>query len=166
LLHWQSPEKTHGGALYIGDLGGVTFIPYTAVPYSAYDESTGLCFAPRGIGMDVFAGVVTTSVGSQEIPFGVLISFNLRSGGPGCNILLVDKTSAQGTNLFLLLKRNPEESMTWEDAIICLGSADNRLHLRSGRYAVEVRAVVRERVVPMGSGQMRLPALEFVVTNL
>ncbi|KAK3322943.1 hypothetical protein B0H66DRAFT_620939 [Apodospora peruviana] len=125
------------------------------LPAAAFDYTNQLWFRPWGR-FDLFACCFSLRPQSENVKFGVLISKRHE-------VLLVDLKSPEGKQLFLLLRRNPEQPMSWRDAIDYLGHKDNRLKVRGGAGVLRVEGNVMTKSVLVESKMVELPSLELRV---
>jgi len=147
--------------LYIPMSKQITFVANSALPPAAYDHSTGLVHYPLGIGITFFACSFVASVGPKPTAFGALVGSILPSEQP--RVLLVDMATAEGKLLFLLLRRNPEEPMTWEDIDTNLPEVarmNNCLRIYDGPVRFEVTGSVTQKFLPVHLKPLRLPTTD------
>ncbi|KAK1751408.1 heterokaryon incompatibility protein-domain-containing protein [Echria macrotheca] len=154
----RSSNISHG-AIYIDKHRDITINSWTAVPTAAYDDVTGLCFCPGGARIDFFACMFTATFGAEHVEFGVLLPSTFSSRRK--QVALVDMRSPGVKQLFILLRRNPEEPMPWYDAEGFVGAMWNsvRVKIRDGAEMVRIRGKLGFGHVLVESQPFQLPCL-------
>lgn len=169
----RSAEPLHG-AIYIGTrplLGAnhhrFEFVQQSPSPKAAYDHATGLVFLPRGIGLEVFA--CEYNFVDEEtwliVHIGVLLASSFShetSSLAALPLAIVNLDIERFQILFALLRRNPEEPMTWTHVLELLGpeGSKSRVTVENADTRVIVSADVDWRRVKIGGKSFGLPCLQ------
>lgn len=138
-------------------------------PEAAYDHATGLVFLPQGIGLEVFACGFSflDAVSRVSVHFGVIITsrFAVRESYAHLRLSMVNLGQERFRILFALIRRNPEEPMTWVDVFQLLGEQGGSHCLplvenEQGDVRLSVSASMEMRTVDIGGNSFRLPSLQ------
>lgn len=169
-------DKALHGAIYLGtpplvhaDHHFFDFIRQSPTPEAAYDHATDLVFLPQGIGLEVFACAYTfvDTISRISVHVGVILAseFAVRDSHAHLRLSIVNLGEERFRILFALLRRNPEEPMTWADVLQLLGEQGGShclplLQNEQGDALLSVSANVKMEIVKIGGYSLCLPCLQ------
>ncbi|KAK1835661.1 heterokaryon incompatibility protein-domain-containing protein [Podospora conica] len=97
-------------------------------PAAAYDFATNFAFVPRGIGLEVFACEYVVTIAApplraSDLVFGVLVASGTvaRIFHPATTLAIVDLRTEEAKMVFMLMRRNVEEPLSWLQVLEILG---------------------------------------------